>query len=121
MLRYNNTKPSSNKIVEIKTFDLDKSIFERKFAPKNAPIEPGIARRIMTFLSTFSACQCESPDASVVPISATCTAAEATAADAPMVTRRVELVNPKPMPSAPSISCAIEPTTAKTIQFIELI
>ena len=36
MFLYSNTNPSINKIVEIKTLDLDKSILDRKFAPKNA-------------------------------------------------------------------------------------
>jgi hypothetical protein len=57
----------------------------------------------------------------VVPISAKCTAADATAADAPAVIKSVELVMPKPIPRAPSINCAIAPTIAKTIQVIELI
>jgi hypothetical protein len=78
---------------------------------------PGIARRTKNFLSIFSACQWDAPEAKVVPISAKCTAADATAADAPKVTSRVELVRPKPMPSAPSMSWAILPTNAKTIQF----
>jgi hypothetical protein len=68
---------------------------------------------IITFLSTFLACQCDKPDAKVVPISATCTAAEATAAVAPVFIKSVELVNPNPMPSAPSINLATPPNIAK--------
>lgn len=117
---YRSTKPSIKRIVDMKTLEFDKSILERKFAPIKAPIEPGIASLIMIFLSTFSACQCDNPDAKVVPISAKCTAADATAAVAPAVTKRVELVIPNPIPSAPSINCAIAPTTANTIQFTEL-
>ena len=79
---------------------------------------PGIASCLSIFVSTLSACQCETPDTNVVPISAACTAAEATAADAPSVSRSVELVNPKPIPSVPSMSWAIEPAIAKKIQFI---
>ena len=80
-----------------------------------------MAKRSIIFRSTFSACQCESPEANVVPISAKCTAADATAAVAPTVTKSVELVSPKPIPSAPSINWAIDPTIAKTIQFIKLL
>jgi hypothetical protein len=69
----------------------------------------------------FSACQCEAPETSVVPISAACTAADATAADAPKVKSRVELVKPNPIPRVPSISCAIDPARAKKIQFTELL
>ena len=46
------------------------------------------------------------------------TAAEATAADAPRVNRSVELVNPNPIPSEPSISWAIAPAIAKGSQVI---
>ena len=98
-------------------FEVDRSMKDRKFAPKNAPIPPGIARRIRIPLSIFSACQCETPEARVVPISAACTAADATAAPAPIVTKRVELVNPKPIPSDPSINWAKAPIKAKAIQF----
>jgi hypothetical protein len=78
---------------------------------------PGIANLKRIFLSIFSACQCETPDASVVPISAACTAADATAAEAPRVKSNVELVNPNPIPKVPSMSCAREPASAKKIQF----
>ena len=80
---------------------------------------PGIASRTKISRSTFSRCQCETPEARVVPISAAWTAADATAADAPRVSRRVELVKPKPIPSEPSTNCATEPARAKSIQFIE--
>ena len=104
--------------MEIKILELERSINDKNVAPRNAPIPPGIARRSKIFLSMFSACQCDAPEAKVVPISAKCTAADATAADAPSVTNKVELVSPKPMPSEPSMSCAIVPTKAKRIQFI---
>ena len=48
------------------------------------------------------------------------TAAEATAADAPKVRSKVELVRPKPIPSEPSTNWAIDPASAKKIQFIKL-
>ena len=91
---------------------------DKKVAPRSAPIPPGIASCLSIFVSTLSACQCETPETKVVPISAACTAAEATAAEAPRVSKSVELVNPKPIPSVPSISWAIEPAIAKKIQFI---
>lgn len=97
----------------MKIFAEVKSIEDRKVAPKNAPIPPGIASRTNTFLSMFSACQCETPETKVVPISAACTAAEATAAEAPKVNNKVELVRPKPIPSAPSINWATDPAMAK--------
>jgi hypothetical protein len=65
----------------------------------------------------FSARQWDAPETNVVPISAACTAAEATAAEAPNVSNKVELINPKPIPREPSISCAIDPAIAKKIQF----
>ena len=98
--------------------ELERSIKDKNVAPKKAPIPPGIANLKRIFLSIFSACQCEAPDARVVPISAIWTAVEATTADAPRVTKRVELVSPKPIPSEPSINCATDPTRAKRIQFI---
>jgi len=105
----------------MKTLPLEESIKERKVAPQRAPIPPGIARRLRIFLSTFSACQCEAPEAKVVPISAMCTATEATDAVAPRVSRSVELERPNPIPKEPSISCAIDPASANNIQFIGLI
>ena len=90
---------------------------DKKVAPSNAPIPPGIAKRTKTSLSMFSACQCDAPETNVVPISAACTAADATAADAPRVNSNVELVKPKPIPNAPSISCATDPAMANKIQF----
>lgn len=88
----------------MKILEEDRSIEDKKVAPRNAPMPPGTASRTKTFLSIFSACQWETPEINVVPISAACTAAEATAADAPKVNNKVELVKPKPIPSAPSIS-----------------
>ena len=63
-----------------------------------------MAKRNRIFLSTFSACQCDKPEAKVVHISAACTAAEAKAALAPKVINNEELVSPKPIPRAPSIN-----------------
>ncbi|CAB4591850.1 unannotated protein [freshwater metagenome] len=99
--------------MEIKILEEEISIEDKNVAPKNAPIPPGIARRTNTFLSIFSACQWETPETKVVPISAACTAAEATAAEAPNVSNKVELVKPKPIPSAPSINWATDPAIAK--------
>ena len=69
-----------------------------------APMPPGIAIFFRMSLSILSLCQWDAPDARVVPISAACTAAEATAADAPKLKRSVELVSPNPIPSEPSTS-----------------
>jgi hypothetical protein len=74
------------------------------FYYNKAPIPPGIASLSRIVLSMFSARQWDAPETKVVPISAACTAADATAADAPKVTNKVELVTPKPMPSEPSIN-----------------
>jgi hypothetical protein len=82
----------------------DKSIEDKNVAPRSAPMPPGIASFLSILVSTLSACQCETPETNVVPISAACTAADATAADAPSVSKSVELVNPKPIPSVPSMS-----------------
>src|SRR5690606_36358950 len=58
--------------------------------------------------------QCEMPEVRVVPTSARCTLAEATAGEKPLVSRTVLVVTPKAMPRAPSTSCPNSPAKAKT-------
>jgi hypothetical protein len=51
----------------------------RNVAPTNAPSAPGTPMRPTTFQSTLPKRQCDAPEASVVPISARCTEADAAA------------------------------------------
>lgn len=73
-------------------------------APRKAPTAPGTPSLATMDQSMFLNRQCEMPDASVVPISARCTAALAWAAATPDSTSRVEAVTPNAIPSAPSTS-----------------
>jgi hypothetical protein len=82
-------------------------------APVNAPIAPGAPNFRTIGQSMFLNRQCDSPEASVVPTSARCTAALAWAAPSPLSTSIVEAVTPNAMPSAPSTSCAPTPTSVK--------
>lgn len=83
-------------------------------APANAPIAPGSAMRVTTRQSTLPNRQCATPAASVVPISARCTEADAAAGATPATSSRVDDVSPYAMPSEPSISCAASPTRARS-------
>ncbi len=87
----------------------------RNVAPAKAPIAPGRAIRRTTRQSTLPNRQCATPEASVVPISARCTEADADAGAMPATSSRVEEVTPYAMPSAPSTSWAAKPTSARTI------
>ena len=72
--------------------------------PEAVPNPP--ARR-----STLPNRQCDTAAASVVPISARCTEADAAAGATPATSSRVAEVRPYAMPSAPSISWATSPTS----------
>ena len=63
-------------------------------APTKAPTAPGTPILATTFQSTLPNRQCASPDASVVPISAKWTVAEAAAGLVPMASSRVVEVTP---------------------------
>ncbi len=66
----------------------------RKVAPAKAPIAPGMPMLRTTCQLTLPNRQCAAPEASVVPISARCTEAEATAGAYPAVSSRVVEVTP---------------------------
>jgi hypothetical protein len=91
---------------------------ERNVAPANAPTAPGIAIFATTFQSTLPNRQCETPDASVVPISARCTVAEAAAGATPVTSSNVVEVTPYAMPRLPSTSWAARPTSASRMSFL---
>ena len=93
------------------------SRLDRKVAPAKAPIAPGMPMRMTTFQSTFPNFQWDAPEASVVPISARCTVAEAAAGLVPMASRSVVDVTPYAMPSDPSTSWAPRPTRARRTSF----
>ena len=63
-------------------------------APKKAPIAPGIASGQTFAQSTFLNRQWETPDAAVVPTSAMCTLADASAGAMPIVNSRLCDVTP---------------------------
>lgn len=63
-------------------------------APVKAPIAPGTAIFATTDQSMLPIRQCEAPEASVVPISARCTEADATAGATPVATSSVLAVTP---------------------------
>jgi hypothetical protein len=62
--------------------------------------------------------QCEIPDASVVPTSDKCTAAEAAAGAIPTVNNNVVDVTPYAIPKDPSTNCAMSPTIPRTIKLL---
>ena len=66
----------------------------RKVAPAKAPIAPGMPILRTTTQSTLPKRQCEAPEASVVPISARWTVADAAAGFVPIARRRVVVVTP---------------------------
>src|ERR687893_720651 len=87
-------------------------------APKKAPMPPGTAIQPTLPQSTLPNLQCETPDASVVPTSDKCTAAEAAAGAIPTVNNNVVEVTPYAIPKDPSTNCAMSPTIPKTIKLL---
>lgn len=81
---------------------------DRNVAPANAPTAPGMPIFATTFQSTLPKRQCENPDASVVPISARCTVADAAAGFVPIASSSVVEVTPYAMPRLPSTSLGTE-------------
>ena len=106
--------PSVNRMAAIHGAAASVEMELRNVAPANAPIAPGSAIRPTTRQSTLPKRQCETPAASVVPISARCTEADAAAGATPANRSSVEEVSPYAMPSEPSTSCAASPTRART-------
>src|SRR3712207_5906129 len=88
-------------------------------APKKATMPPRNAIQPSSPRSTLPNLQCETPDASVVPTSERCTAAEAAAGAIPTVSSNVVEVTPYAIPKDPSTSWAISPTTPKTIKLLK--
>src|SRR5690606_10302667 len=86
---------------------------DRKSAPQNAPIAPGTPRRHIISRSTLPKRQWATPEIKVVTTSPACTEAETLAGARPIVKSIVVEVTPYPMPSAPSINCAIKPARAR--------
>ncbi|GAA3150781.1 hypothetical protein GCM10020001_088010 [Nonomuraea salmonea] len=84
---------------------------DRNVAPANAPTAPGMPILATTFQSTFPKRQWEMPEASVVPISARWTVADAAAALVPTASSSVVDVTPYAMPRLPSTSWAARPTS----------
>jgi hypothetical protein len=85
-------------------------------APANAPIAPLTPALRTVRQWTLPKRQCAAPEASVVPISARCTDADAVAGAMPAVSSKVVEVAPYAMPSAPSISWAASPTNRSTMR-----
>ena len=73
-------------------------------APAKAPMAPGRPMRRTSGHDTFPNRQCATPELRVVPTSARCTLAEATAGENPLDSSTVLVVTPNAMPSAPSTS-----------------
>lgn len=67
---------------------------DRTVAPTKAPTAPGMPTRHTTPQSTLPNLQWDTPEATVVPISATCTVAEATAGLVPRANNKLVEVNP---------------------------
>src|SRR5918992_4541562 len=88
-------------------------------APKKAPMPPGTAIQPTLPQTTLPNLQCETPDASVVPTSERCTAAEATAGAIPTVSSNVVDVTPYAIPKDPSTNWAISPTIPKTTKLLK--
>jgi hypothetical protein len=86
--------PSVSRISDITGAATSVERLERTVAPAKAPMAPGSPIFATTFQSTLPNFQCERPDASVVPISARCTVAEAAAGLVPMASSSVVEVTP---------------------------
>src|SRR5919107_5571160 len=87
-------------------------------APKKAPMPPGTAIHPIFSQSTLPNFQSETPEASVVPTSDKCTAAEAAAGATPAVNNNVVDVTPYAIPKDPSTSWATSPTIPRTIKLL---
>ena len=103
-------RPMRSRMVEVTGLAALRVRLLSTVAPRKAPAAPGMPSCRATFQSTLPNFQWLSPEAAVVPSSATCTTAEALAGV--MVARvmsRVVEVAPNPIPRLPSTSWAIAP------------
>src|SRR5919202_6212774 len=79
----------------------------RSKAPNSAPTPPGTASHTILDQSTLPKLECEIPETAVVPISAMCTLADASAGAIPAATNTVVEDTPYAIPNDPSTSWAI--------------
>src|SRR5215204_838246 len=91
------------------------NMLESTYAPRHAPMAPGIASHTILLQSTLPNRQCEAPDIAQVPTSAMCTTVDASAGVSPAIAKsNVVDVTPQAIPKAPSTNWAIKPRIART-------
>ena len=88
------------------------STLESTVTPTIAPNEPGIASWSTSRWSMLRKRQCEIAAAIPVATFARFTVVDTPAGDSPVLSRMLDEVGPKPIPSAPSTSDAANPATA---------
>src|SRR5215210_2124715 len=86
-------------------------------APNSAPTPPGTASQTIFDQSTLPKLECEIPETAVVPISAMCTAADASAGATPAANNTVVDDTPYAIPNDPSTSWATTPARASRKKF----
>src|SRR3954447_6684649 len=86
-------------------------------APSRAPTPPGTASHTILDQSTLPKLECEIPETAVVPISAMCTAADASAGATPAANNTVVEETPYAIPNDPSTNCATAPARANSKKF----
>jgi hypothetical protein len=86
--------PSASRISDITGAATSVDRLDSTVAPAKAPTAPGTPILATTFQSTFPNFQWETPEISVVPISARCTDAEAAAGLVPRASSNVVDVTP---------------------------
>src|SRR5215210_4482265 len=86
-------------------------------APNSAPMPPGTASQTILDQSTLPKLECEIPETAVVPISAMCTAAEASAGATPAAKSTVVDDTPYAIPRDPSTNWATTPASASKRKF----
>src|SRR5215210_2323332 len=86
-------------------------------APNRAPIPPGTASQTILDQSTLPKLECEIPETAVVPISAMCTAADASAGATPAANNTVVEETPYAIPNDPSTNWATTPARASRKKF----
>src|SRR5918997_5282985 len=92
--------------------------YTSRYAPPKAPIPPGIAIQTILDQSTLPKLACEMPDTAVVPTSAMCTAADASAGATPTNNSSVVEETPYAIPSDPSTNCAPRPASANIMKVL---
>src|SRR5665809_105357 len=88
----------------------------RNVAPAKAPTKPGTARVDTIFQSTLPSLWWENPETSEVPISETCTAADAAAGATPVASSSVEDVTPKVITKETTTSWVKRQTHPRTMK-----